>query len=258
MGKVSIEDEIRVWKACADMCDATDRMQSLKGAEILTRVGVSISRLPESDNEADMQRVMEHYDKAQQIFETTKDGTKTHWYAILVHNIGVCHGTLGKIQLENVYMQKAVDIYEALGWNATDTYVGLLYELASSREALGDLAGGQEAFKKANTFFDARPTWHSKLRATYAANLGMNRFSRGDLAGALQALEIAERVHSKLGTLKSAEGQKMLKDKKEVNWRIQSLEEVDSRKVSRRLEILRRPSEEEYPEEGAYLQRAGR
>eukprot|EP00440_Ansanella_granifera_P060108 gb/GFBE01065148.1/.p1 GENE.gb/GFBE01065148.1/~~gb/GFBE01065148.1/.p1 ORF type:complete len:442 (+),score=92.33 gb/GFBE01065148.1/:1-1326(+) len=247
------ETEIRMWQVAVEMCRATGRAESIKGAELLTRVGVAISRRPSEDPHL----VMKYYTQAKDTFYRA-NGTKSHWYGILVHNIGVVLSQLGDKDGELKSFEEAVSIYESIGMVNSETYAGLLYELASGREEHGNLEGGREAFWKANDVFDRNVKLRSNLRAFYANNVGLQRRDRQDLAGALQAFEVAVRAHRLSGSLQTTNG-KAAQWNLEDSWqRLRQLPEVEQRMVQRRLEILRRPSEPVSSEEGAYLQHAGR
>ncbi|CAE7773078.1 unnamed protein product [Symbiodinium pilosum] len=252
----NVELELEVWKVSLRFCMATGCADSVRHGELLIRVGVALSKQVEQDSAL----IMQHYDKADAVFSQL-GRQNTHWYAILVHNMGVVLGQQGDRERELSNYEKAVATYRGLKMTQTETFTSILYELAASRTDRGDKEGGREAFLEAERVFVQSPKLQSRMRSHYVGQYGLSRRAAGDLAGAIHAFEIAVQVHEKAQTLRTEGGRAAKKNLKEAETIVASLPKEDRRQIARRIEVLRWPSEPQTDEEleaGVYLQRAGR
>ncbi|CAE7548909.1 unnamed protein product [Symbiodinium natans] len=259
LGAISMNDvelELKIWEVSLRYCLATRCADTVRHGEVLIRVGVALSKQDKQDSAL----IMQYYDKADHIF--MKLGRQnTHWYAILVHNMGVVFGQQGDRQRELANYEKAVDTYRGLKMTQTETFTSILYELAASRTDRGNKEGGREAFLEAERVFLQNPKLQSKMRSHYVGQYGLSRRAAGDLAGAIHAFEVAVQAHEKTQTLRTEGGRSAKRNLKEAEDVLASLPKEDRRQIARRIEVLRWPSEPETAEEleaGVYLQRAGR
>eukprot|EP00435_Cladocopium_sp_Y103_P043443 s2156_g12.t1 len=231
-----IELEISSWQVSLRLCLATNCGETIRHAEILLRVGVSVSKRPGQD----LDKVLEAYEEAERIFEQL-DQRRHQLYAILVHNFGATYGQRGNRRGEKDYFEKALQIYRNATANYTETYTSLLYEVAMAREEMGDADGGLEAFNEAERAFLHNPSIGERLRTTHVTSIGDMRRTVGNLAGSLHAYEVAEKVHKRMGTLDSSDGVSLQKSLKEVKALIASLPEKKRWVTLRDLETHRRP-----------------
>lgn len=256
LGIKEVELEIDSWQVSLRLCLATNCRETIRNAEILLRVGVSVSKRPGQD----IDKILEAYEEAERIFEML-DQRQHQLYAILVHNFGATYGQRGNRGGEIEYFEKALKIYRNTTINYTETYCSLLYEVSMAREEMGDADGGLEAFNEAERAFLHNPHMGERLRTTHVTSIGDMRRNIGNLAGALHAYEIAEQVHVRAKSLDSPEGVTLQKAIKEVKTLIARLPEKKRFMTLRELETYRRPVHPDIrtdSEEGLYLQHAGR
>lgn len=254
-----VENEILVWKTSLRFCKVMSRQATKKYAELLTRIGVAVSKSPD----VPPHEISKWYNKAHDAFELSNSTHSDH-YALLVHNMGVVQSLIGNRTAELEHYERAVEIYESLGYVLKESYGGMLYELAATREENGNFDGGRAAFQRAERTFELNGNPWAKLRGFYSNLLGSSRLERGDLAGAILALEVSIQVHEKRGTSNTEGGREAMQNYQKAKKRLSQLPEVDQRKVLRRLKVLQRPGEsagtddDSNEESGSYLQKAGR
>lgn len=252
------EDEILIWKTSLKFLKVMGRGATKRYAETLVRVGVATSKRPD----VLPREISKWYEKAHDAFELSNSTHSDH-YALLVHNMGVVQGLLDNRTAELEHYERAVEIYETLGYYLKESYGGMLYELAATREDTGNFDGGRAAFQRAERTFERNGNPWAKLRAYYANLLGASRLDRGDLVGAFLALEIALKVHEKRGTLEKESGLEAVGNLERAKKRLSQLPEFDQRRVLRRLKVLQRPggslgTDDGNEDTGCYLQKAGR
>ncbi|CAK9009158.1 unnamed protein product [Durusdinium trenchii] len=255
-GLQAVELEMATWKVALRLCLTTRCEQTIRHAELLLRIGVSLSKQPSQD----MEKVLDVYEEAEEIF-VTLDKKAHPLYAILVHNVGATAGQRGDRKGEKESFEKALDIYRNTSKNYTETYTSLLYEVALAREEMGDLDGSLEAFQEAERAFLHNEHISEKLRLTHVVVIGDMRRNSGDIAGAQHAYEIAQKVHQRSGTLNTPQGRLVQKNLKDIRSTLQQLPQKQRALLERELEVHRRPGQPETAEEvqdGLYLQSAGR